>query len=243
MRINHKSGVEKSAPYSLFICSPTYSGELNCHFVTSLLQTTDLLKEKGIEYTVYFSVFDSLVARARNDLVDKFLKSDCTHILMIDSDQGWDAEAVPKMLELDREFLTGAVPSRKQGTEQYALKIFTEGNRLPKVDDDGLIACSSNGVAFGLIKRIVFEKIKANKPYPTEVYPYFQHRYYDNGDHYGEDMFFTKTWTDIGEVWIYPDITFNHSGVIGNYHRFLMKQPKPDYKLKRLENAISNVVV
>ena len=71
----------------------------------------------------------------------------------------------------------------------------------------------------------MFETIKDKNPYNHEVYPYFQHKYYENGDHYGEDTYFIKTWLESGDVWIYPNITFNHGGVIGNYHEFLLKQP------------------
>ena len=212
MRINESRGA-KSPRHSIFIGSPTYNGDFSCHFVSSLLQTCDLLKKNGVPYEVYFSVNDSLVARARNDLTDKFLKSECTHCLMIDSDQGWEPNAVMEMLKVDKEFLTGAVPGRHV-EETYALKIFTNSDRTPKVEN-GLIACDTNGVAFALIKREVFEKVKSKNPYNHEVYPFFQHKY------------FIKKWTDIGRLWIYPNITFTHGPITANYHKFLMAQPKP----------------
>ena len=229
MRINHdiNGGSGKAGP-SLFICSPSYSGDFNCHFVTSLLQTTRILEEKKIPYTIYFSVYDSLVARSRNDLVDNFLKTDCTHILMIDADQGWTPEAVPNMLSLDKDCLTAAVISRKPNAEEYAIKIDTNQDMTPLVNDQGLIKCSSNGVAFAMIKREVFETIKADNPYNQSVYPYFQHFYGKDGSHYGEDTYFINEWNKIGETWIYPDITFKHGTNEGNYHEFLLKQPKPE---------------
>lgn len=227
MRIQHdikQAGVKPR----LFIASPSYSGDFNHNFVASLLKTTKDLKEHGIGYEVYFSLFDSLVGRARNDLADNFLKSDCTHILMVDADQGWDETAPRKMLSYNREFMTGAVPGRK-AEETYALKIQVNRNMTPKVDSEGLLYCDTNGVAFAVIERGVFEKIKEYKKYYNQpVYPYFQHRYYENGDHYGEDAFFIKSWKDAGgDVWIYPNITFTHGPITANYHEFLLKQPKP----------------
>ena len=211
---------------SVFICSPTYTGDVNCHFLVSLLQTIELLKNKFIRYEIYFSVNDSLVARARNDLVDNFLKSGCTHILMIDSDQGWTPEAVPKMIEFDKDFITGAVVSRKPNCEEYALTIKTDENRFPIVDDDGLLECGTNGVAFALIKRKVFEIIKECKTSVHNPYPYFQHRYFENGDHYGEDTYFVKLWQGYGKVYLYPDITFKHGTNEGNYHKYLLNCSK-----------------
>jgi hypothetical protein len=145
---------------------------------------------------------------------------------MIDSDQGWDFDAPLKMLRMNREFITGAVPARKV-EETYALKIHVNENRTPVVDDEGMISCAMNGVAFALIERSVFEKVKEKSPSAHSPYPYFQHRYFENGDHYGEDNFFTKSWLDIGKVWIYPNITFIHGPITANYHEFLIRQPKP----------------
>jgi hypothetical protein len=210
---------------SIFICSPAYSGDLNYNYVISLLNTIKNLEQNGIGYEVYFSVHDSLVARTRNDLADRFLKSECTHVLMIDSDQGWDFDAPFKMLRMNRQFITGAVPARKS-VETYALTIHVNEDRTPVVDDDGMISCATNGVAFALIERSVFEQIKEKNPSVHNPYPYFQHRYFDNGGHYGEDMFFTKSWTDIGKMWIYPDITFTHGPITANYHEFLIRQPR-----------------
>ena len=228
MLINHSLG-GKTSRQSLFICSPSYSGEFNAHFVESLLQTCELLASENIPYKIQFSLYDSLVARSRNELAKDFLDSDFTHVLMVDSDEGWDATAVIEMLKLDKEFITGAVPSRKPGAEEYALKIYTNKDRTPSVNEEGLIYCGMNGVAFAIIKRIVFEKIAENDPYLlTDVYPYFQHAYTKNGDHYGEDNFFVKNWINLGRsLWIYPNITFKHGNVTGNYHEFLLRQPKP----------------
>ena len=211
---------------SIFICSPTYTGDVSCHFLVSLLQTTELLKAKNVKYEIYFSVNDSLVARARNDLADKFLKSNCTHVLMIDSDQGWTPAAVPKMLDFNKDFITGAVVSRKPNCEEYALTIKTDEYRIPIVDSDGLLQCGANGVAFALIKRKVFEDIKNVNPSSHNPYPYFQHKYFDNGDHYGEDTYFVKQWQGIGDVYLYPDITFKHGTNEANYHKFLLNCPR-----------------
>lgn len=243
MRINHKQEggrplsnfndrlsqlkkvIDGSNSPSIFICSPAYSGDVSCQFVASLLQTLELLRKNNIGYSVYFSVFDSLVARSRNDLVDKFLKSNCTHILMIDSDQGWTPEAVPSMMKLKKDFITGAVVSRKPNCEEYAFKIYTNQNRNPRVTNEGLLECETNGVAFGMMSRNVFETLKSREPSRHDIYPFFQHKYYDNGDHYGEDTYFIKQWKKYGKVWLYPNITFHHGTNVGNYHEFLMKQP------------------
>jgi hypothetical protein len=225
LKINHNFGAAGEKPrQSVFITSPAYSGDVNCKFVASLLQTIKIFEQNDIDYEVYFSVFDSLVARSRNDLTNKFLESKCTHVLMIDSDQGWDPKAPFEMLKTGKEFITGAVPGRKT-EETYAIKINVDENRRAVVED-GLISCASNGVAFALIEREVFKVIEHNKPSVHTPYPFFQHRYFENGDHYGEDTYFVNEWLKVGgKVWIYPDITFSHGPITANYHKFLCRQP------------------
>lgn len=241
LRIGEKKPGGATPRYSLFIGSPSYSGEFCAIYVSSLLKTCQLLKEKDIPYEVYFALYDSLTARARNDIVDIFLKTDATHILMVDGDQGWPAMAVLQLLDFKKEFITGAVPNRKP-QEEYAFKIFVHPDKTPIVYERSLLRCETNGVAFALIKREVFEKIKSLRPYKQPVYPFFQHYYSVVGDHYGEDAFFVKTWRDIGgEVWMYPDITFEHGPIKANYHEYLCRQPKPKYIDRSIE-AIRNLI-
>lgn len=244
MRINQSWG-EKSSQQSLFICSPSYNGDFSGHFVTSLIQTIDLLKKNNVTFHIYFSVFDSLVARSRNDLADKFLQSECDRMLMIDSDQGWEPEAVLKMLEYKDAFITGAVPGR-QAEETYALRLHTDEERTPFGTDDGLFEAETNGVAFAMIHREVFRLIREKYPYNHLIYPYFQHKYYENGDHYGEDTFFVKTWQEFGKVWIYPDITFTHGPITANFLKYLEKQPRnPTIGTKSIadyDNNIANII-
>lgn len=243
MRINYNMNSEgETSHYSLFIGSPAYSGTLDCHYTVSLIQTCEMLKEKGIGHTVYFSVYDSLVARTRNDLADKFLKSDCTHILMIDSDQGWNPFVIPKMLDMNQPFITGAVPGRKV-EETYALEICLNQDKSPVQNEQNLIKAAHNGVAFALVKREVFERIKDETLYRQDVYPYFQHVYTKEGDHYGEDTYFVKTWQDIGgDVWIYPDITFTHGPITANYQEYLLRTSKKTGDIfSQLDQALLNV--
>src|SRR5688572_15823254 len=49
----------------------------------------------------YYALFnESLITRARNYLTDDFLRSDCSHLLFIDSDIGFNADTVMQMLAL-----------------------------------------------------------------------------------------------------------------------------------------------
>jgi hypothetical protein len=71
----------------------------------------------GIEMKTYFLYNESLITRARNYCSDEFLRSDCTHMLFIDSDIGFDPNDVIAMLALmsdDTEYDIMAGPYPKK---------------------------------------------------------------------------------------------------------------------------------
>lgn len=57
-------------PHIIFL-TPCYNSSLYCTYTESLLQTMFMCKDLGIEATVHFCRNDSLVSRARNNLIAK----------------------------------------------------------------------------------------------------------------------------------------------------------------------------
>jgi hypothetical protein len=56
---------------------------------------------------------ESLITRARNYLVDEFLnRSECTHMLFIDSDVHFQPQDVIAMLALDKDVIGGPYPKK-----------------------------------------------------------------------------------------------------------------------------------
>jgi hypothetical protein len=67
----------------------------------------------NVEFEYSLNYNESLISRARNRLVDQFLKScTCTHALFIDADIGFDPIDVLGMLEMDRDIV--GVPCSKK---------------------------------------------------------------------------------------------------------------------------------
>ncbi len=63
-----------------------------------------LCTSAGIKLKYYFLFNESLVQRARNYIVDEFLRSDFTHLMFIDSDIGFDARDVLGLLGLQTQY-------------------------------------------------------------------------------------------------------------------------------------------
>ena len=92
--------MEKIQKIKLFIATPMYGGQCYGMYTKSLLDTANLFSENGIMHQVYYLFNESLVTRARNYCVNAFLKSECTHLMFIDSDVSWKAMDLLYMLHL-----------------------------------------------------------------------------------------------------------------------------------------------
>ena len=90
--------VEELANQKIFLASPMYGGMCTGMFARSLAELTSLCRAYDIDLQFYFLFNESLITRARNYCVDEFMRSDCTHLMFIDSDIAYSARDVIAML-------------------------------------------------------------------------------------------------------------------------------------------------
>ncbi len=84
----------------ILIGTPCYAGLVHEEYLKSMLQLTSLLLREQIQYTLFTSAKESLITRARNTVVAHFLAdSSFTHLLFIDSDIGFPADCVLRLLK------------------------------------------------------------------------------------------------------------------------------------------------
>lgn len=112
--------VEKNKPV-LYILTPCYGSMCYVNYMICLVHTLNLLKQLNIQAFVEYCRNDSLVSRARNNLIAKAMTNrSTTHILFIDTDITWEPLDVVKLL-LDNEALVGGVyPLKRYGWEKIA---------------------------------------------------------------------------------------------------------------------------
>jgi hypothetical protein len=84
----------------LFVAAPMYGGQCAGMFCKSTNDLSALFRAHQIELKFYYLFNESLVTRARNYCVDEFMRSDCTHLMFIDSDIGFDANDVLALLAM-----------------------------------------------------------------------------------------------------------------------------------------------
>jgi hypothetical protein len=190
--------VEELRKKKLFIATPMYGGMNHGLYMKSCLDLQGLCFQYGIETKFSFLFNESLITRARNYLVDEFLnRSDCTHLLFLDSDISFDPRDVVAMLALDKDVVGGPYPKKaikwKNVKKAIEKNPEMEPQLLEKVAGDfvfnpvkGTLQFSVTeplevleiGTGFMLVKREVFPKWEA-------AYPEFRYK----PDHVGQAHF------------------------------------------------------
>lgn len=87
----------------LFISTPCYDSMVTMQYTTSLLNLVTTLNQYKIEFMIDFTGNESLIPRARNSSLGKFMSSGFTHLLFIDSDIEFPAKAVIDLLLSDKD--------------------------------------------------------------------------------------------------------------------------------------------
>jgi hypothetical protein len=95
----------------VYILTPCYGGMCHINYMSCLMQTIETLNKYGIKFKIEFCKNDSLVSRARNNLVARAMNdASMTHIMFIDSDISWDPVSIIQLLLDNKELIGGIYP-------------------------------------------------------------------------------------------------------------------------------------
>jgi len=95
----------------LYILTPCFASLCYVNYIQSLMMTIELFRRFNIQLKVEFCKNDSLVSRARNNLIAKAMTDkDTTHILFIDNDITWDPVDILKLIMADKDIVGGIYP-------------------------------------------------------------------------------------------------------------------------------------
>ncbi|ASK27667.1 hypothetical protein [Neisseria chenwenguii] len=186
------------------IMTPSHDGKYFHNYVLSLLNLVHRCASDGLNVQVVMQRGESLITRARNNCVAQFLENkEWTHLVWIDSDIGFSAEAFRRLLLADRDIAAGIYPLKRENWPQEGLPEGTtredferryasytinaqqtdeNGNIALKVDADGFMRVEDAPTGFMAVKRSVFEKMAA--AYPELRYVSDSDYAEDNGFHY-----------------------------------------------------------
>lgn len=105
---------------SLLICTPCYGKVLGEGYLHSIMETVDLLRTHGHKVKVKTLGNESLITRARNNMVAHFLSSDFEKMMFIDADITWPAHAVLELLESDKQVCGIPYPTKRVDWDRVA---------------------------------------------------------------------------------------------------------------------------
>jgi len=200
---------------------PCYGGMLTESTFMSYIKWANTCRQLGIDWTIETMTNESLISRARNTLVAKFLNNpDSTHLMFVDADIGWEPWHLLVMLNRDVDVIGGLYPMKT-----LPVKWVVNGFDGAEEGADGLQEVSKTGTGFMLVKRHVFEKLNqhpAVKPFnndiglPKELDQHLR-TYYDTAvrenRYYSEDWTFCENWRDIGgKIWVDKRVLLRHTG-------------------------------
>ena len=227
----------------LIFAIPTIDGSIRSECVLSLMAAQRLLFESKIDSDLFVIADCPYLPTARNTLVAMFLRElEATDLLFVDSDVGFDAEAVLRLLHRPEELVAGVYPLKRDSGGWPMVMQTCDGIPLGR---DGLIEADFVPTGFMRIKRGVFDCLIAAYPelrYADSVvetmgdttlraaWDFFHMGIDSERQRYTtEDYAFCQRWRDIGgRLWIDPDITFSHIGrkaYQGNLHQYLLRLP------------------
>ena len=104
--------IEELRKNKLFVATPMYGGMNHGLYMKSCLDLQTVMIRYGIEVKFSFLFNESLITRARNYLVDEFLRTDFTHMMFIDSDIHFDPNDIVALMALDKDVIGGPYPKK-----------------------------------------------------------------------------------------------------------------------------------
>ena len=205
----------------LHIGIPCYGGMVSEPTMTSFLRFTILAGQAGLNWSLDTMVNESLVTRARNNLMAKMMTNkDATHFMFIDADIRFQPESILQMMAHEKDVIGGLYP-KKALPVSYVINLKPE----TKIQGD-IFTVDTMGTGFLMFKRHVYEKLIAvhpeckyvddvglGKQYEPMMYSIFDCQIDERGHYLSEDWLFCRRWQKInGEIWAHSKVLLNHVG-------------------------------
>jgi len=166
---------------TMMVATPMYGGMCTGHYLNGILSLSKRMAEVRVPLYYGYLINESLITRARNELVRVFLEKDLDYLIFIDADISFTGQDVATLMAADKDIVCGIYPKKevdwdrvnkaaKEGQENlqdfagaYVMN-FNTGQMVAESDSDGVIEVRHGGTGFMLIKRRVFEILKDHVP-------------------------------------------------------------------------------
>lgn len=225
----------------LFLSTPCYGGLCLEKYMSSLIKLQILLAKENIQLYLDTTENESLVHRARNVSVGRFMqKTDCDYFMFIDADIHFSPESVVRLVKSEHDISVACYPKKVVEWENAAKAIKEGDTRDPallssslvinfgatkRTVNNGFIEVLDGPTGFMVIKRSVFKTLEEKFP---ELWCKNDHQNRDFDEYHAcfdcmidpvskrylsEDYAFCRRWQQAGGQ-IYADVntTLGHVG-------------------------------
>lgn len=223
---------------SLMIATPAYGAQLHAGYVRSLLRTQRALIGLGIGFEYFVLVNESMIPRGRDHIAAAFTASACSHLIMVDADIEFQAEAVVRLLQQAavHDMVMGIYRRKRQEVDYPVNWTVESGQQVTMHPATGCCEIVSGPGGFVMVSRSLVERMQAAYPelkYET-LREFDEHRYalynplQEGHILFGEDISFCRRWRAIGgTIWVDPVVNLVHHGAAafdGNPMRDLFRR-------------------
>ncbi|GEN64346.1 hypothetical protein [Acetobacter oeni] len=95
----------------VFIATPCFGGVVTQTYMQSVIGCMASAQQHGIELTLSMIGNDALITRCRNTLLHQFMaQSTASHILFVDSDIGFEPDALSRIVAAGKDVVAGLYP-------------------------------------------------------------------------------------------------------------------------------------
>lgn len=208
----------------VLICIPAYDAKVSvptCQSLVFSIAAASRVHAINIE----FECGNAIIARARNELLAKFMAGGYDQLFFIDADLGWQPDALLRLTNYPEEIVGGIYPYRYDDAHdagKWPVKWVAKPGETLEANEHGLLEVDGAPTGFLRIRRSAVEKLISANPDKLVQCPNAVNGWYyalfnnevRNGKFTGEDYYFCDLWKQIGgKVWIDPNIGFEHMGV------------------------------
>ena len=104
--------IEELRKKKIFVATPMYGGMCSGMYTKSTADLATIATQYGMDVRFFYLFNESLITRARNYLVDEFLRSPYTHLMFIDADVHFNPNDVLTLAALDKEIIGAPYPKK-----------------------------------------------------------------------------------------------------------------------------------
>ena len=181
--------VEQLQERKIMVATPMYGGMCGGQYTKSSVDLGQQAAKYGLDIGFYYIFNESLITRARNYLVDEFMRSHYTHLMFIDADIGFDPQDVLSLAAIadpdsDKEIVCGAYPKKTiawekikravdkgaadenpQALENYVGDfVFNPAPGVSEIRINEPVEVLEGGTGFMMVQKHVFEKFGEAHP-------------------------------------------------------------------------------